>query len=53
MNVNHDIATVAALLADDSRARMLGVMLDGGSLTATELALHAGISAQTASVHLA
>ena len=53
MNVNHDIATVAALLADDSRARMLGVLLDGGSLTATELALHAGISAQTASVHLA
>ena len=53
MNVGHDIATVAALLADGSRARMLGALLGGGSLTATELALHAGVSAQTASMHLA
>jgi len=53
MNVSHDIATIAALLADASRARMLGALLNGESLTATELALHAGISAQTASAHLA
>jgi DNA-binding transcriptional ArsR family regulator len=53
VNASHDIATIASLLADDSRARMLEVLLNGGSLTATELALHAGISPQTASAHLA
>jgi hypothetical protein len=46
MNVGRDIARVAALVADDSRARMLGALMEGRSVTATELALHAGVSAQ-------
>jgi DNA-binding transcriptional ArsR family regulator len=53
MNVGRDIARVAALVADDSRARMLGALMEGRSVTATELALHAGVSAQTARGHLA
>lgn len=53
MNAGRDISAVASLLADDSRARMLDALLGGGALTATELALHAGVAAQTASTHLA
>jgi DNA-binding transcriptional ArsR family regulator len=53
VDYSRDIAHVAALLADPSRARVLGALMDGRALTATELALHAGVSAQTASAHLA
>jgi len=43
----------AHLLADPTRARMLAALLDGRALPAGELAHAAGITAQTASAHLA
>jgi DNA-binding transcriptional ArsR family regulator len=48
-----DIAPVAALLADPARASMLTALLDGPPLAAGELSQVAGISAATASAHLA
>ncbi|WP_131736322.1 ArsR/SmtB family transcription factor [Actinomadura roseirufa] len=48
-----DFAPVAALLADRARAAMLTALLDGRPLAAGELARTAGVSAQTASAHLA
>ncbi|MFB0827415.1 ArsR/SmtB family transcription factor [Chromobacterium violaceum] len=48
-----DISRLASLLADPGRARMLLLMLDGRSYPASELAQHAGLSAQAASNHLA
>lgn len=47
-----DIAPIAALLADRTRAVMLTVLLDGRPLSAGELARAAGVSAATASSHL-
>jgi DNA-binding transcriptional ArsR family regulator len=47
------IAEVAALIGDAGRANMLSAMMSGRALTAGELAWHAGITAQTASGHLA
>ncbi|WP_160147256.1 ArsR/SmtB family transcription factor [Thermomonospora echinospora] len=48
-----DIAPLAALLADRGRAAMLTALLDGRALPAGELARTAGVTAQTASGHLA
>ncbi|MCW2912701.1 MAG: hypothetical protein JWN52_769 [Actinomycetia bacterium] len=48
-----DIAPVAALMADRTRAAMLTAMLAGRPLAAGELARTAGVTAQTASSHLA
>jgi len=48
-----DIAAVAALMADRARAAMLTALLDGRPLAAGELARVAGVTAQTASAHLA
>jgi DNA-binding transcriptional ArsR family regulator len=48
-----DFAHVAALLGDPARARMLAALMGGTALTATELAVEAGIAASTASAHLA
>jgi DNA-binding transcriptional ArsR family regulator len=48
-----DIAPVAALMADRTRAAMLTALLDGRPLAAGELARVAGVTAQTASAHLA
>ena len=48
-----NIAEVAALVGDPSRANMLAAMFDGRALTAGELAETAGVSAATASGHLA
>jgi DNA-binding transcriptional ArsR family regulator len=48
-----DIAAVAALFADRTRARVLGALSDGRSLPATVLAAEAGVSAQAASSQLA
>jgi DNA-binding transcriptional ArsR family regulator len=48
-----NIAEVAALVGDPSRANMLAAMFDGRALTAGELAAIAGVSAATASGHLA
>ena len=47
-----DIASIAALVGDPTRATMLAVLMDGRAHTATELALEAGVSPSTASSHL-
>ncbi len=46
-------ASITALIAEPSRARMLWNLLDGRALTATELATAANVSPQSASNHLA
>ncbi|MEL7464943.1 MAG: helix-turn-helix domain-containing protein [Pseudomonadota bacterium] len=48
-----DIAALAALIGDPARANMLSALMGGRALTATELAAEAGVTAQTASAHLA
>lgn len=53
MKEGPDIAHIAALIGDPARANMLTALMSGKALTATELAGEAGISAQTASAHLA
>ncbi|HRD44967.1 MAG TPA: winged helix-turn-helix domain-containing protein [Caulobacter sp.] len=53
MKVGPDIAVVAALLGDPARANMLTALAGGQALTAGELAREAGVTAQTASGHLA
>src|SRR2546422_864558 len=47
-----DIATVARLVGDPSRASMLTALMTGRALTATELALEAEVAPSTASSHL-
>lgn len=47
------MASVAALVGDTARARMLDALIDGRALTAGELAFVAGITPPTASAHLA
>jgi DNA-binding transcriptional ArsR family regulator len=46
-------AATAALIGDSTRANMLAALMDGRALTAKELAEGAGVTAQTASAHLA
>jgi DNA-binding transcriptional ArsR family regulator len=46
------LALVASAVADRTRARMLGALMDGRAYTATEMSLVGGISASTASAHL-
>jgi DNA-binding transcriptional ArsR family regulator len=53
MNDTPDLAGLAALIGDPARARMLAAVMSGKALTATELALEAGVAASTASTHLA
>jgi DNA-binding transcriptional ArsR family regulator len=53
MASNATFATIAALAGDPARAGMLHALMDGRALTASELACAAGITAQTASSHLA
>ncbi|MCG8274242.1 helix-turn-helix domain-containing protein [Aquamicrobium sp. NLF2-7] len=53
MKEGPDIARIAALIGDPGRANMLVALMSGKALTATELAAEAGITAQTASSHLA
>jgi DNA-binding transcriptional ArsR family regulator len=53
MNIKFPLASTAALIADPARAAMLTALLDGGSMPAGELARVAGVSAQSASMHLA
>ncbi len=45
-------ARVATMIGNPTRASMLARLLDGRHYTATELALHAGVSPPTASEHL-
>jgi DNA-binding transcriptional ArsR family regulator len=47
------IAPIAALAGDPARANMLAALIGGKALTAGELARGAGVTAQTASSHLA
>ncbi|ATH93376.1 ArsR family transcriptional regulator [Bacillus glycinifermentans] len=53
MNVTPNIAEVAKLITDPSRAAMLTALLDDRFYTASELAGFAGVKQQTASFHLA
>ncbi|MER7080719.1 DNA-binding transcriptional regulator, ArsR family [Saccharopolyspora kobensis] len=52
MTIERDVARLAALLADPTRAAFCLALLDGRAWTATELAGHAGVAASTASEHL-
>jgi DNA-binding transcriptional ArsR family regulator len=53
MGINPNMAEVAALLGETSRATILAGMMDGRFHTASELAYMAAIKPQTASFHLA
>jgi DNA-binding transcriptional ArsR family regulator len=53
MNVGPDIAAAAALVGDPARAAMISLLLSGEPYPASVLAERAGVSAQTASAHLA
>src|SRR5579875_3748372 len=48
-----DIAPAAALFADPTRARIVTALVDGRTLPASLVAQEAGVSASTASEHLA
>src|SRR3954470_3566962 len=53
MSDGPNIARVAAIIGERSRAQVLCVLMADRALTATELAAHAGITKQTLSAHLA
>jgi DNA-binding transcriptional ArsR family regulator len=53
MSDGPNIARIAALIGERSRAQVLSVLMADRALTATELAAHAGITKQTLSSHLA
>lgn len=53
MNAKYSLSATAALIADPSRAAMLAELLDGRALPSGELARIGGVSAQSASMHLA
>ncbi len=53
MEYSPNIARIGTLLGDNTRARMLSTLMHGKALTASELARDAGVTAQTASTHLA
>ncbi|MBH5316719.1 winged helix-turn-helix transcriptional regulator [Paenibacillus sp. GSMTC-2017] len=53
MSVSPNVAVVAALVSEASRAAILTVMMDGRYHPVNELAYRAGITPQTASFHLA
>ena len=50
--LENDIASIAALMADKTRASILVALMEGKALTAGELAMRANVSPQTASNHL-
>ena len=52
MKEGPDIARIASLVGDPARANMLTALMGGTALTASELALEAGVTPQTASSHL-
>ncbi|KQX56924.1 MULTISPECIES: winged helix-turn-helix domain-containing protein [unclassified Streptomyces] len=51
-DVGVDLAAVAGLLADGTRASFCLALLDGRAWTASELARHAGVASSTATSHL-
>src|SRR3979411_2323644 len=53
MDKGPKIAQVAALVGDPARANMLSALMDGRTLTASELAYVSSVAPQTASGHLA
>jgi len=53
MESTPNIAKIGALLGDNTRARILSTLMHGKALTASELARAAGVTAQTATTHLA
>jgi len=53
MDGTPNIAKLGALLGDNTRARMLSALMHGKALTASELAREAGVTAQSATTHLA
>ncbi len=53
MSTTNRMAEIGMLVGDPARAAMLGALMDGRALTASELAGVAGITPQTASSHLA
>jgi DNA-binding transcriptional ArsR family regulator len=53
VNTKYPLALTAALIADPGRAAILTALLDRRSLPAGELARFAGVSAQSASMHVA
>lgn len=53
MDGTPNIAKIGTLIGDNTRARMLSALMHGKALTAAELAREAGVTAQTASSHLA
>ena len=53
MREGPDIAHIASLVGDPARANMLTALIGGTALTASELALEAGVMLPTASSHLA
>lgn len=52
MTTGVNVANIAALVGDPGRANMLAALLGGQTLTATDLARIAGVTASTASGHL-
>ncbi len=52
MKEGPDIAILGALIGDPARANMLTALMSGKALTASELAVEAGVTVQTASTHL-
>jgi DNA-binding transcriptional ArsR family regulator len=53
MGAEPDISAIAAAIGEPARERMLQALMDGRALTATELAVEAGVAASTASSHVA
>ena len=53
MEIQDDFKHIAALIGEPARALILWNLLDGRAMTATELAILAEVSAQSASMHLA
>ncbi len=53
MQSSPNLARIGALLGDNTRAQMLSTLMHGQALTASELARDAGVTAQTATSHLA
>jgi DNA-binding transcriptional ArsR family regulator len=51
--IGPNLAKVAALIGEPARARMLFALMEGREFSASELAYHAGASAQASSAHLA
>lgn len=53
MKEGPNFSQIAALIGDPARGNILTALMSGKALTASELASEAGVSAQTASAHLA